>query len=212
MTVGGDSSLMVNRSLDGASIANIRQNGSLQDTYPSIGENRACEGHRLNNSAVFSQVGDVTFVSKSRSNRLSDVPGIKNPSHTNVTNRVLPCDPISYPRLSTMGNPRPLLQCSGSWTDYGRSRPIWKRKNRQSAGTGTAAVSFGNGEVFDLNERAKFRKCLESYELCATTDADRQFLYVRCAQCPTKGERRQSSGASRLCDAISNHEINLKHT
>jgi hypothetical protein len=49
MTVGGDSSLMVNRSLDGASIANIRQNGSLQDTYPSIGENRACEGHSLNN-------------------------------------------------------------------------------------------------------------------------------------------------------------------
>ncbi|MGA8273642.1 MAG: carboxypeptidase regulatory-like domain-containing protein, partial [Candidatus Sulfotelmatobacter sp.] len=70
LALGGASSSMVNFSVDGISTANVRQNGALQDAYPSqegIAEVRVTS---FNNSAEFSQVGDVTFTTKSGTNRL----------------------------------------------------------------------------------------------------------------------------------------------
>jgi len=68
MTVGGASSSMVNFSVDGISTANVRQNGPLQDAYPSQEGISAVKVTAFNNSPEFSQVGDVTFVTKSGSN------------------------------------------------------------------------------------------------------------------------------------------------
>ena len=65
IALGGASSAMVNFSVDGISTANVRQNGALQDAYPS---QEGISGVRVtssNNSAEFSQVGDVTFTTKS---------------------------------------------------------------------------------------------------------------------------------------------------
>src|SRR6202167_4308514 len=70
IALGGASLAMVNFSVDGISTANVRQNGALQDAYPSqegIAEVRVTS---FNNSAEFSQVGDVTFTTKSGTNRL----------------------------------------------------------------------------------------------------------------------------------------------
>jgi len=70
LALGGASSSMVNFSVDGISTANVRQNGALQDAYPSqegIAEVRVTS---FNNSAEFSQVGDVTFTTKSGTNKL----------------------------------------------------------------------------------------------------------------------------------------------
>jgi hypothetical protein len=70
MALGGASSSMVNFSVDGISTSNVRQNGALQDAYPSqegIAEVRVTS---FNNSAEFSQVGDVTFTTKSGTSRL----------------------------------------------------------------------------------------------------------------------------------------------
>jgi len=69
MTVGGASSSMVNFSVDGISTANVRQNGPLQDAYPSQEGISAVKVTAFNNSAEFSQVGDVTFITKSGANQ-----------------------------------------------------------------------------------------------------------------------------------------------
>ena len=69
-TVGGASSSMVNFSVDGISTANVRQNGPLQDAYPSQEGISSVKVTAFNNSAEFSQVGDVTFVTKSGSNQM----------------------------------------------------------------------------------------------------------------------------------------------
>src|SRR5271170_1757017 len=69
IALGGANSSMVNFSVDGISTANVRQNGALQDAYPSqegIAEVRVTS---FNNSAEFSQVGDVTFTTKSGTNQ-----------------------------------------------------------------------------------------------------------------------------------------------
>ena len=55
---------MVNFSVDGISTANVRQNGALQDAYPSQEGISAVKVTAFNNSAEFSQVGDVTFTTK----------------------------------------------------------------------------------------------------------------------------------------------------
>ncbi len=68
MAVGGASSSMVNFSVDGISTANVRSNGALQDAYPSQEGIAAMKVTAFNNSAEFSQVADVTFVTKSGSN------------------------------------------------------------------------------------------------------------------------------------------------
>lgn len=65
IALGGASSSMVNFSVDGISTANVRQNGALQDAYPSQEGIAEMKVTSFNNSAEFSQVGDVTFTTKS---------------------------------------------------------------------------------------------------------------------------------------------------
>ena len=65
IALGGASSAMVNFSVDGISTANVRQNGALQDAYPSQEGISAVRVTSFNNSAEFAQVGDVTFTTKS---------------------------------------------------------------------------------------------------------------------------------------------------
>jgi hypothetical protein len=69
IALGGASSSMVNFSVDGISTANVRQNGALQDAYPSQEGIAAVKVTSFNNSAEFSQVGDVTFTTKSGTNQ-----------------------------------------------------------------------------------------------------------------------------------------------
>jgi hypothetical protein len=68
IALSGASSAMVNFSVDGISTANVRQNGALQDAYPSQEGISAVKITAFNNSAEFSQVGDVTFTTKSGTN------------------------------------------------------------------------------------------------------------------------------------------------
>ena len=70
IALGGASSSMVNFSVDGISTANVRQNGALQDAYPSQEGIAAVKVTSFNNSAEFSQVGDVTFTTKGGTNKL----------------------------------------------------------------------------------------------------------------------------------------------
>lgn len=65
IALGGASASMVNFSVDGISTANVRQNGALQDAYPSQEGISAVRVTSFNNSAEFSQVGDITFTTKS---------------------------------------------------------------------------------------------------------------------------------------------------
>ncbi len=69
IALGGASSSMVNFSVDGISTANVRQNGALQDAYPSQEGIAAVQVTSFNNNAEFSQVGDVTFTTKSGTNQ-----------------------------------------------------------------------------------------------------------------------------------------------
>jgi Carboxypeptidase regulatory-like domain len=69
IALGGASASMVNFSVDGISTANVRQNGALQDAYPSQEGIAAVKVTAFNNSAEFSQVGDVTFTTKSGTNQ-----------------------------------------------------------------------------------------------------------------------------------------------
>jgi hypothetical protein len=69
ISISGASSSMVNVSVDGISTANVRQNGALQDAYPSQEGISAVRVTAFNNSAEFSQVGDVTFTTKSGTNQ-----------------------------------------------------------------------------------------------------------------------------------------------
>jgi hypothetical protein len=64
IALGGASSSLINFSVDGISTANVRQNGALQDAYPSQEGIAAVKVTAFNNSAEFSQVGDVTFTTK----------------------------------------------------------------------------------------------------------------------------------------------------
>jgi Carboxypeptidase regulatory-like domain len=70
ISLGGASSSMVNFSVDGISTANVRQNGALQDAYPSQEGLAAVKVTSFNNSAEFSQIGDVTFTTKNGTNQL----------------------------------------------------------------------------------------------------------------------------------------------
>jgi hypothetical protein len=70
IALGGASSSMVNFSVDGISTSNVRQNGALQDAYPSQEGIAAVKVTSFNNSAEFSQVGDVTFTTKNGTNKL----------------------------------------------------------------------------------------------------------------------------------------------
>ena len=70
IALGGASSAMVNFSVDGISTSNVRQNGALQDAYPSQEGISEVKVTSFNNSAEFSQVGDVTFTTKSGTSQL----------------------------------------------------------------------------------------------------------------------------------------------
>jgi hypothetical protein len=70
IALGGASSSMINFSVDGISTANVRQNGALQDAYPSQEGIASVKVTAFNNSAEFSQVGDVTFTTRGGSNAL----------------------------------------------------------------------------------------------------------------------------------------------
>jgi len=69
IAVDGASSSMTNYSVDGISTANVRQNGPLQDAYPSQEGIAAVKVTAFNNSAEFSQVADVTFTTKAGTNK-----------------------------------------------------------------------------------------------------------------------------------------------
>src|ERR1700678_4551543 len=69
IALGGASSSMVNFSVDGISTTNVRQNGALQDAYPSQEGIAAVKVTSFNNSAEFSQIGDVTFTTKNGTNQ-----------------------------------------------------------------------------------------------------------------------------------------------
>jgi hypothetical protein len=70
IALGGASSSMVNFSVDGISTTNVRQNGALQDAYPSQEGIAEVKVTSFDNSAEFAQVGDVTFTTKNGSNQL----------------------------------------------------------------------------------------------------------------------------------------------
>jgi len=69
IAVGGASAAMVGYSVDGISTANVRQNGALQDSYPSAEGIAEMKVTAFNNNAEFAQIGDVTFVTKSGTNQ-----------------------------------------------------------------------------------------------------------------------------------------------
>ncbi len=70
IAVGGATSSQTGFSVDGISTANIRFNGSLEDTYPSLESISEMKVTAFNNNAEFAQIGDVTFVTKSGSSQL----------------------------------------------------------------------------------------------------------------------------------------------
>jgi hypothetical protein len=68
--VGGATYSMTGYSVDGISTANVTSNGSLQNAYPSSEGLAELRVTAFNNSAEFSQVADVTFITKSGTNQL----------------------------------------------------------------------------------------------------------------------------------------------
>ncbi|HML16955.1 MAG TPA: carboxypeptidase regulatory-like domain-containing protein [Bryobacteraceae bacterium] len=69
INIGGASSAQVGFSVDGISTASVRSNGALLDAYPSSEGIQEMKVTAFNNNAEFSQVGDVTFITKSGSNQ-----------------------------------------------------------------------------------------------------------------------------------------------
>jgi hypothetical protein len=114
ISLGGSSSSMVSYSVDGISTANVRQNGALQDAYPSQEGISGVTVSASNNNAEFSQAGDVTFTTKSGTNvyhgslfeylqndALDAIPygfTSKNPKHFNTFGGSLG-GPVSIPHL-----------------------------------------------------------------------------------------------------------------
>ncbi len=69
IAVGGATYSMTGFSVDGISTSNITTNGSLQNAYPSSEGLGELQVTAFNNSAEFSQVADVTFITKSGTNQ-----------------------------------------------------------------------------------------------------------------------------------------------
>jgi hypothetical protein len=69
IAVGGATSAQTGFSVDGISTANIRYNGALQDTYPSMESIAEMKVTAFDNNAEFAQLGDVTFTTKSGTNK-----------------------------------------------------------------------------------------------------------------------------------------------
>ncbi len=68
--VGGATYSMTGYSVDGISTANVTANGALQNAYPSSEGLAELKVTAFNNSAEFSQVADITFITKSGTNQL----------------------------------------------------------------------------------------------------------------------------------------------
>ena len=68
--VGGATAAQTGFSVDGISTANIRFNGALADTYPSLESIDEMKVTAFDNNAEFAQIGDVTFTTKSGTNSL----------------------------------------------------------------------------------------------------------------------------------------------
>lgn len=69
IAVGGATASQVGFSVDGISTANVRSNGALHDAYPSAEGISETKVTAFNNNAEFAQIGDVTFTTKSGTNR-----------------------------------------------------------------------------------------------------------------------------------------------
>ena len=65
ISVGGATAAQTGFSVDGISTANVRANGALHDAYPSSEGISETKVTAFNNNAEFSQIGDVTFTTKS---------------------------------------------------------------------------------------------------------------------------------------------------
>ena len=70
IAVGGATAAQTGFSVDGISTTSVRFNGSLQDAYPSLEGIDEMKVTAFNNNAEFAQIGDVTFVTKSGTDRL----------------------------------------------------------------------------------------------------------------------------------------------
>jgi hypothetical protein len=70
IAVGGATAAQTGFSVDGISTANVRFNGALADTYPSLESIDEMKVTAFNNNAEFAQIGDVTFTTKSGTNKL----------------------------------------------------------------------------------------------------------------------------------------------
>ena len=70
IAVGGATSSQAGFSVDGISTANVRSNGALRDAYPSSESISETKVTAFNNNAEFAQIGDVTFTTKSGTNKL----------------------------------------------------------------------------------------------------------------------------------------------
>src|SRR5260370_506801 len=68
VSIGGGTSAQIQYSVDGTSTVNVRQNGSLGHMNPSSELISEMRGTQFNNNAEFSQLADVTIITKSGTN------------------------------------------------------------------------------------------------------------------------------------------------
>ncbi|MEG9437351.1 hypothetical protein JAO29_14430 [Edaphobacter sp. HDX4] len=69
VSIGGGTSAQIRYSVDGTSTVNIRQNGALANMNPSSELISEMKVTQFNNNAEFSQMADVTIITKSGTNR-----------------------------------------------------------------------------------------------------------------------------------------------
>ena len=70
MSIGGGTSAQIQFSVDGTSTVNVRQNGALANMNPSSELISEMKVTQFNNNAEFSQLADVTIITKSGTNTL----------------------------------------------------------------------------------------------------------------------------------------------
>src|SRR5260370_33551382 len=68
LSIGGGTSAQIQYSVDGTSTVNIRQNGALNNMNPSSELISELKVTQFNNNAEFSQMADVTIITKSGTN------------------------------------------------------------------------------------------------------------------------------------------------
>src|SRR5260370_5570394 len=68
MSIGGGTSAQIQYSVDGTSTVNVRQNGALGNMNPSSELISEMKVTQFNNNAEFSQLADVTIITKSGTN------------------------------------------------------------------------------------------------------------------------------------------------